>query len=134
MVQDFPNPGQTTFFDVSVINPVQNHLLARTATKGLTAAETREKEKIDKYRKMAEAAGARITPLVFETSGAMGQHTITTINSFAHCYTSKIGTIPPNPLAVYPASTPAPYWKHTFAVAHAKGSYAIHAAIKARAA
>ena len=134
VVQDFPNAGQTTLFDVSVINPVQNHLLARSAAKGLAAAEQREKEKIDKYRATAEATGARLTPLVFETSGAMGQHTITTINSFSHCYATRVGTAPPNSLAVHPATAPASYWKHIFAVTHAKGSYAMHAAIKARSA
>jgi len=129
VVQDFPNPGQTTLFDVAIINPVQKHLLSKAAGKGLHAASIKEKEKVDSHRRTADAMGARIAPLIFETSGAFGQTSLDTINSFGHHYVTKFGQQPPSGLAVFPATIPSVYWKHIIAVAHTKGTYAMFRAM-----
>lgn len=129
VVHDFPNPGQTTLYDVALINPVQSQYLSKGATKGLVAADAKEKSKVDHHRKTAEAAGARIVPLIFETTGAFGRRSTETINTFAHHYTTKFGPTPPSDVAVYPATKPAVYWKQVLAMALVKGSYAMFRAI-----
>ena len=128
-MQDFPNPGQSTIFDVAVINPVQKSMLSRAAGKGLHAASIKEKDKVSVHRKTAEATGARIAPLIFETSGAFGQTSMDILNTFGHYYNNKFGQQPLSSLAVFPATIPSVHWKHIIAVAHAKGTFAMFRAI-----
>jgi len=125
-VTDFPSNGQLTLYDVSVINPIQKQYIATGCAKGLVAAAARGKQKIEEYRKTAEAIGGRIVPLIFETTGAFGTETKQTIHSFAKRYQEKFGEDQsPSGSAVFPATDPSVYWKHMLAVTLAKGNYAM---------
>lgn len=123
-VADFPQAGQTTIFDVSVVNPVQDHFLHSAGGTALVAANSREREKVNTYRKTAERMGARIIPLVFEATGAFGTDTLKTVANFSKLYKQKNGEeFGPCSSAVFPATDPAIYWKHILAVSFAKGTY-----------
>jgi hypothetical protein len=130
LVSDFPLPGQTTMFDVSVINPVQKQFFPRAASVGLVAAASRAKDKLASYAKTAGATGYRAVPLVFETTGAFGPEVLDCLTSFNTIYESKFGKgHSPSASAVHPATIPSVYWKQVLATTHAKGTYAMFRAI-----
>ena len=108
-------------FDSSLNTWFKNKLKRERA---LVAANSREREKVNTYRKTAERMGARIIPLVFEATGAFGTDTLKTVANFSKLYKQKNGEeFGPCSSAVFPATDPAIYWKHILAVSFAKGTY-----------
>jgi len=70
------NGTTATTIDVSIINPMAKTNIARTAAEAnqpLASARLREREKINKYQSACAAHNLDFRPVVFESTGALGQ-------------------------------------------------------------
>ena len=73
IVHDFPRPGDSSFIEVCVTNPLANQVVRAASTVPLSAASTREAFKIKKYTDLAREANFSIYTFVAESTGAFGK-------------------------------------------------------------
>ena len=73
IVHDFPRPGDSSYVEVCVVNPLANQVVRTASTVPLSAASAREALKINKYKELARENNFNIYTFVAESTGAFGK-------------------------------------------------------------
>jgi hypothetical protein len=125
-VYGLPSATETSVVEYSITSPFQDNLLHSTSECALYAATAREREKLAKYRALANAKQCKLFAAVMESTGAFGkglQHLLTLASAAhdRHEFAAKQGL-------TWTSNSFKRFWTQRLAVAFWQGTHSMHLA------
>ena len=122
IVQNFPRPGDSSFVEVCVTNPLANQVVHTASSVPLSAASAREAFKIRKYKELAREANFSIYTFIAESTGAFGKGIQQVLSIGSASADTSVFSLDTISLSRFPPSFKK-FWAQRFAVAFWQGSF-----------